>query len=187
VGYSFSTRSFGRLLLTVLGTIRRIAREAVIFTLLGPFLLLAVTFVYLTCTSPTRADYVKVPPCPETLPKDKTCLISGKDGAFLVEGAADGPWSSAGGFLGGYATDISAKHRYVWLPDKTNVGEFDLDARDAGIQVAISQDFPHAYKFRESIVGRNLVTSSLAAVLFGWPLGLGVWFTYRIVRFAIQG
>jgi hypothetical protein len=187
VEYSFSARLFGRLLLTVLGTIRRIAREAVIFTLLGPFLLLAVSFTYLTCTSPNRADYVEVPLCPETLPKDKTCVFSGKDGAFLVEGADDGRWSSAGTFLGGYATDISAKHRYVFLPDKTNVGEFDLDARDAGIQVAISQDFPHAYKFKESIAGRNLVTSSLAAVTFGWPLGLGVWFAYRIVRFAVRG
>jgi hypothetical protein len=116
--------------LTVLGTIRRIAREAVIFTLLGPFLLLAVSFTYLTCTSPIRADYVKVPPCPETLPKDKTCVFSGKDGGFLVEGADNGPWSSAETFLGGYATDVSAKHRYVWLPDRTNVGEFALDTRD---------------------------------------------------------
>jgi hypothetical protein len=173
--------------LTVLGTIRRIAREAVIFTLLGPFLLLAVSFAYLTYTSPNRADYMKVPPCPETLPKNKTCVFAGKEEVFLVEGADDRPWSSAGTFLGGYATDVSAKHRYVWLPDKANVGEFNLDARDAGIQVAISHDFPHAYKFKESIAGRNLRTSSLAALTFGWPLGFGVWFAYRIVRFAIRG
>lgn len=31
------------------------------------------------------------------------------------------------------------------------------------------------------------IDAALVALVFGWPLGLGAWFAYRVVRFAIEG
>ena len=31
------------------------------------------------------------------------------------------------------------------------------------------------------------IDAALVALVFGWPLGLGTWFAYRIIRFTIKG
>lgn len=173
---------------SALTTLRKLAREAVIFTLLGPFLLLAVDLAYLTFSTPPPAAYTKVPQCPDQLPKNvQTCTFLGKGGFFLIHGKDEEPWVNNSLFLDGYTTDVSATHRYVWLPKDAGVGQFNLNAEDESIKVAISQDFPQAYKFKDSIFGENLLSATFAAAILGWPLGLGIWIAYRIVRFAIRG
>jgi hypothetical protein len=33
----------------------------------------------------------------------------------------------------------------------------------------------------------HLKDAALRAAIFGWPLGFGVWFFYRLIRFAVKG
>jgi hypothetical protein len=173
------------------GILRRLAREATIFALLGMVVVTIGLFVKLDmedrATSRSKAviavyagiDFsfeqpaastIKVPLTNGTILQVRWCPIAWDEFGNPVK---DPRYRNCRLF------DFMRKRELVIVPESIQVGSTD--------QIAIEKDYWTAYKDarHQHITGEML--GSLFFGLWGFPAGLGLWAFYRLVRFAVRG
>jgi hypothetical protein len=193
---------------------RRLAREATIFALLG-FLTATVSFFVIAERASrfnagvVAAKAVHAVPAEElpssSLPPglvaiDGTVAVPLTDGTLLhVRWCTTEPIDLTAGFVPvpppGYKFDATQNTeqdcRYLSFtrtPDYKKYGLAPVSIRLGDPdQVTIEKDYWAAYKNskRQSLVENGM--ASLILGLWGFPGGIGIWAFYRLVRFAIKG
>jgi hypothetical protein len=189
-----------------MSTVRKLAREAVIFMLLGPVVAVLVFFVLLNRQSiaGTKAEAaqslfaIDAAQEPAGFRPVNSVLIPLTNGTKL------------------YVTDCSQAHPIDWFeqnaPNKSAVARvrpgahggdcvyFNDPSRDAkyGLQmaeaalgnenqVAIEKEYWQAYAKAKSQHRIENATAAAVLSLWGFPGGLILWVFYRLVRFAVKG
>lgn len=163
----------------MLTTLRRLAREAVIFTLLGPFAVVGYYVAAQIYNAPRPALHEAVKSCPNFLPGTEheldtlPCLTDVHVGDVIKILPSD-----------------------EWVADLPNVTVKD-DLYIRGYDGTWLK-FPNGESTPINRLIRVINNTPLSAyvhpfnalsvaLVLGWPIGLGAWIFYRVVRFAIQG
>jgi len=178
--------------------VRKLAREAVIFCLLGSVLTIIGSFAVKEWGNSNAADvaatravhavqnlpsgYNLVDPISHDVKNTVKVPLTNGTMLFVMQCSdADRPVHVLGVFDRVYEQEHNCRNLGV---------NFHLTGLHLGDpeQVAIEKDYWAAYKtaMREKVPG-NLMVSGLIALLYGFPAGFCVWCLYRLVRFAIFG
>jgi hypothetical protein len=176
-------------------TIRRTTREAVIFTLLGPFVFV-IGFCGVQAYKATRvAPYTTVLAC---------------ENSFFGATPADSTDRSAWDFVKTPSVPCALSLNIRSYNNSRPNGRHDLNEWTAADDYVNRNLFvqrydgswimiPNGAKLPGLEITRTINNAPIwsayihpldalsAALVFGWPLGFGVWIFYRIVRFAIRG
>lgn len=140
-------------------TLGRLAREAVILTLLGPVAIFIGFCVMQVYYAPKAAPPgIPLAALPRSVARQWSAFRFDQDKRELLAGSD-------------IYVEQSPGHWFRYL-NGANTPSAELDRTINHTPLSAYVHFQDA---------------ALAAVVFGWPLGLGVWICYRVVRFAIQG
>ena len=166
---------------------RKLAREAVIFMLLGWILLTVGMFVGLYATTPSKVK--NTVQTPEVFPTPEECRKLGLNSqmspaqitsALQKASKEDDPGDPLSG-LGGISVEVD-REAHICLETQTD----DFSQFMSAIPVNDPQpppDFIHNVDYSIS----DFMMESLFVGSFGFLAGLGLWIFYRVVRFAIKG
>ena len=153
---------------------RKLAREAVIFMLLGWILLTVGMFVGLYATTPSKVK--NTIQAPDAYPTPEQCrklglnnqMSSAQITAALQKATEE---EDPGGFFSGSGaiSDKLARQADICLKTQN--------------QPQAPPEFVHNVDY--SISGFTM--ESIYVGILGFPAGLGLWIFYRVVRFAIKG
>ena len=189
---------------------RKIAREAVIFCLLGSILVIIGSLLIAkqqdtgaAKSAAMRAVHAILPPpagfIPDPSPGIRFVTVPLTNGPTLyVKQCFDvrhPPGQPADIFDSVYEQDHDCRYfshdpadeKVEGLPPGAYLLPIRLSIGNPN-QLAIEKDYWTAYRTaKRGQTPENLMVSALAGFLYGFPAGFGVWCLYRLVRFAVMG
>jgi hypothetical protein len=174
---------------------RKLAREAVIFALLGLFIAIAGCFVYLTKDIRTNANVAAAREV-HSFAQGSVSALAHPDEMKIIGFVAtfdDPDWGGAWRQL----DDSILFHRLIEVPVMKGrtlyFTECQSHADEGGncvflpIPEEIAKDYWAAYKKSEHETLRRTGMASLESGLWGFADGIGIWILYRLVRLAVKG
>jgi hypothetical protein len=191
-----------------MSTFRKIAREAVIFMLLGPVVVAIVAFAVSMKGSTANAKsaaakavyaYEALPPPPGFIPDDPVIQVPLTNGTllFVTDCNRKHPWIVTTESPTGTVTKTSRCppgasngvdcFYFSEGPWVEHGGQPDPERLGSPAQVAIEEQYWLAYRKAKN---QNRAAAAIEAAflsLWGFPAGIVVWIFYRLVRFAVKG